>query len=276
MSALEFERDESRAGVLAVRAEWRTAARGLALLAPGGLERWLADAPSGGSGRAATARVALPGGPQLVVRRLRHGGLLAPLLGDRYASPARVLRELDVTARLRAAGAPVAEPVLALARRRRIGFALALATVYEEGAADALAFLASSPDDERIARAAAAVGAALRRFHDTGGRHPDLHVKNLLLRETRAGADALVIDLDRARAGDAPGAAQRAAEIGRLGRSLLKRGVAEQVGERGAAAFLAAYCAGDRALRDALVRRFPSERRKARLHALLYRERGRS
>jgi 3-deoxy-D-manno-octulosonic acid kinase len=256
--------------VLVVRADWHEAVRSLGLLEPGGLERWLAAAPSGGSGRAATARIAIPGGPQLVVRRLRHGGLLAPLLRDRYASPARVLRELDATARLRAAGAPVPEPVLALGRRRGIGFSLALATVYEEGAVDALAFLASEPEDERLLRAAAAVGAALRRFHDAGGRHPDLHVKNLLLRETRAGADALVIDLDRARMGAAPGPAERAAEIGRLGRSLLKRRVSEQVGERGAAAFLTAYCAGDRALRDALVGRFPAERRKAWLHALHY------
>jgi 3-deoxy-D-manno-octulosonic acid kinase len=258
--------------VLVVRADWREAVRGLALLAPGGLERWLAAAPSGGSGRAATALVALPGGgPRVVVRRLRHGGLLGPLLGDRYASPARVLRELDATARLRDAGAPVPEPVLALARRRRIGFRLALATVYEEGAVDALAFLASAPDHERLLRAASAVGAALRRFHDAGGHHPDLHVKNLLLRESRAGAEALVIDLDRGRVGLPPGPAERAAEIGRLGRSLLKRRVGGQVGERGAAAFLAAYCAGDRALRDALMRRFPAERRRARLHALRYR-----
>lgn len=255
-----------------VRRDWYEAVRGLGLLAPGGLERWLAAAPSGGGGRAATALVQLPaGGPRVVVRRLRHGGLLAPLLGDRYASPLRVARELDVTARLREGGAPVPEPVLALARRRGLVFSLALATVYEEGAVDALSFLGSGPGEERLARAAAAVGAALRRFHDAGGHHPDLHVKNLLLRETRAGAEAIVIDLDRARAGAVAGSSERAAEIGRLGRSLLKRRVSEQVGERGAAAFLAAYCAGDRALRDALMRRFPAERRKARLHALLYR-----
>jgi 3-deoxy-D-manno-octulosonic acid kinase len=258
--------------VLVVRTDWHEAVRGLRLLEPGGLERWLAAAPSGGSGRAATALVSLPsGGPRVVVRRLHHGGLFAKWLGDRYASPARALHELDVTARLREAGAPVPEPVLAVARRRGVFFSLALATVYEEGAVDALSFLASEPEDERLLRGAAAVGGALRRFHDAGGHHPDLHVKNLLLRETRAGADAIVIDLDRGTAGTPPGLAERAAEIGRLWRSLLKRHVSERVGERGVAAFLAAYCAGDRALREALVRRFPVERRKARLHALLYR-----
>ncbi len=269
---MKFERESSRAGVLVVQADWHAAVHGLGLLAPGGLERWLASAPSGGSGRTATALVSVPGaGPRVVVRRLRHGGLLAPFFGDRYASAGRVLRELDVTARLRAVGAPVPEPVLALARRRGLAYSLALATVYEEGAVDALAFLASEPEDERIERAAAAVGGALRRFHDAGGRHPDLHVKNLLLRETRAGAEAIVIDLDRGRLGAAPPPRARAAELGRLWRSLVKRGVGERVGERGAAAFLAAYCAGDRALRDALVRRFPAELQKTRLHALFYR-----
>jgi hypothetical protein len=46
--------------------------------------------------------------------------------------------------------------------------------------------------------------------------------------------------------------------------------VAEAVGERGVAAFLSAYCAGDRELREALGRRLPAERRRAAWHALLY------
>jgi 3-deoxy-D-manno-octulosonic acid kinase len=259
-------------GELAVCPAWREPVLALGLLAPGGLERWLASAPSAGEGRAATALVVLPGGgPRVVVRRLRHGGLLGPLLGERYLDGGRATRELDVTARLRGLGAPVPEPVFALALRRGPLFTLALGTLYEEGAVDALTFLASAPDEGRVLRAAAAFGAAVRRFHDAGGRHADLHVKNLLLRETRAGADAIVIDLDRGAIGAAPLPARRARELGRLWRSLAKRGVADQVGERGIAAFLSAYCAGDRALRAALNRHLPAERRRAALHALLYR-----
>ena len=111
----------------------------------------------------------------------------------------------------------------------------------------------------------------MRRFHDAGGRHADLHVKNLLLRETPRAPDAIVIDLDRGAIGAAPAPARRARELGRLWRSLAKRGVAAQVGERGVAAFLAAYCAGDRALRAALGRHLPAERRRAALHGMLYR-----
>jgi 3-deoxy-D-manno-octulosonic acid kinase len=255
-----------------VRRRWHDAVRGLALLEPGGFERWIADAPSAGTGRAHTALVPLPaGGPRVVVRRLHHGGLLGSVLGERYAGPTRVIRELEVTAGLRAAGAPVPDPVLALARRRRPGFALAIATVHEADTMDALAFLRNAPEPERMERAAAAAGAAVRRFHDAGGRHADLHVKNLLLRETEAGTEAIVIDLDRGRLAAPPTPRQRAAELGRLGRSLWKRGVAGAVGRRGTGAFLAAYCAGDAALREALVARLPAERRKARLHALRYR-----
>jgi 3-deoxy-D-manno-octulosonic acid kinase len=265
-------RDSGPGGRLVLCAAWQEPVRKLGLLAPGGLERWLAPAPSAGEGRAATALVALPdGGPRVVVRRLRHGGWLGPLLGERYLDGERAARELEITARLRARGAPVPEPVFALALRRGPFWTLALATLYEEGAVDALGFLASGPDEGRVLRAAAAFGAAVRRFHDAGGRHADLHVKNLLLRETRAGADAIVIDLDRGAAGAAPGPARRARELGRLWRSLAKRGVAAQVGERGVAAFLAAYCAGDRALREALGRRLPAERRRAALHGVLYR-----
>jgi len=268
--------EQAPGGRLWVRSEWHPTVRRLALLAPGGFERWLAGAPSAGAGRGATGLVALAaGGPAAVVRRLQHGGLLGPLLGERYLSATRALHELEVTARLRAAGAPVPEPVFALALRRGPFWTHALATLYEEGAVDALQFLASSPDESRVLRAAAAIGAAVRRFHDAGGRHPDLHVKNLLLRETRAGAEAIVIDLDRGAAGAKPGLPARARELGRLWRSLTKRGVAEGVGERGVAAFLAAYCAGDRELREALGRRLPAERRRTAWHALLYRRKPR-
>jgi 3-deoxy-D-manno-octulosonic acid kinase len=268
--------EKAPSGRLWVRSQWHSTVHRLALLAPGGFERWLAGAPSAGAGRSATALVALAaGGPAAVVRRLQHGGLLGPLLGERYLSATRARHELELTARLRAARAPVPEPVFALALRRGAFWTHALATLYEEGAVDALQFLDSAPGEARVLRAAAAIGAAVRRFHDAGGRHPDLHVKNLLLRETRAGAEAIVIDLDRGAAGAPPGLPARARELGRLWRSLLKRGVAEPVGERGVAAFLSAYCAGDRELREALGRRFPAERRRAAWHALLYpRKRG--
>ena len=80
-----------------------------------------------------------------------------------------------------------------------------------------------------------------------------------------------MIDLDRARAGAPPSAARRMRELMRLVRALHKRGLAEQVGARGCAAALSAYCGGDRALRRALLAHLPHERRRLARHAWAYR-----
>jgi hypothetical protein len=60
-------------------------------------------------------------------------------------------------------------------------------------------------------------------------------------------------------------------ELMRLYRSLVKRGLLEQVGPRGCARFFAAYVDRDRALRRALLAHLPRERRRVALHALGYR-----
>jgi tRNA A-37 threonylcarbamoyl transferase component Bud32 len=120
-------------------------------------------------------------------------------------------------------------------------------------------------------RGARAAGAAIRRFHDAGGSHADLNIKNLLLCDCGAGIEVIVIDLDRARADRPPSPARRMRELMRLVRSIHKRGVAEVVGMRGAAAALSAYCAGDRALRRALLAHLPRERRRLARHKWLYR-----
>jgi Ser/Thr protein kinase RdoA (MazF antagonist) len=146
-----------------------------------------------------------------------------------------------------------------------------VATEFEAGSEDAQRFLARGPGRAEIAAAARAAGDAVRRFHDAGGRHADLHLGNLLLRRRAGALDALVVDLDRARAGPPPGTARRMREISRLWRSAVKRGFAGAVGARGCAAFLAAYTHGDRELRLALLARLPRERLRLRLHQLGWR-----
>jgi len=176
-----------------------------------------------------------------------------------------------VTAARRAAGAPVPEPALVLARRR-LGplHVCALGTLFEEGSLDALAFLQTDPDGQALERAAAAAGRAVRRFHDAGGSHADLQVKNLLVREEGPRAVCLVIDLDRAERRAEIGAEERMAQLMRLFRSLRKRGMVARVGPRGIARFFAGYCAGDRKLRRALRLHLPRELRRVALHSLHY------
>jgi 3-deoxy-D-manno-octulosonic acid kinase len=250
------------------------AALAAGLLEPDAFERAFATAH--GSGRAPTALLALAGGPRLHLRRLVHGGMLGPLLGASFLGLRRPLQELRVTSALRAAGAPVPRPALALARTRLGPLrACAVGTFFEEDTVDAAAFLASAPAPARRLAAAAAAGRAVRRFHDAGGRHADLHVKNLLLREGGAGFECVVVDLDKARLVTDPTPADRMAELMRLFRSLVKRGLLDPVGARGCARFLGAYCGDDRRLRAALLRRLDPELRRVALHRVGYRATGR-
>jgi len=229
------------------------------------------EEPSG-EGRAATALVDLgPGRARIWLRRLLHGGALGPIFGRSYFGMRRPLAEVEVNARLLAAGAPVPRPALAWGQRR-IGpiFSCAVGTYFEEDTRDVLAFLLDVPDEKHILAAAGALGRAVRIFHDAGGRHPDLHLKNLLLRERESGYEAIVIDLDRARIGIDATPDERMNQIVRLFRSLLKRNVLRTVGARGCARFLSAYCEDDRRLRRAMWRHVDRELRLVAIHRLRY------
>jgi 3-deoxy-D-manno-octulosonic acid kinase len=251
------------------------AVRTLSLHSPGGVDRLFARG-GGAAGRGDTALVEVPGSTEkLVLRRLLHGGLLGPLLGSAFLGMRRPLRELRVTAELRKAGAPVPRPALAVGRRIAGPFwAPVVGTYLEPDGVDALTFLEAEPDLPRLLRAAEAMGTAVRRFHDEGGRHADLHVKNLLIRERGDTAECIVIDLDKARItpGLTPG--ERMAQMMRLFRSLLKRGLLERVGSRGCSRFFTAYCGSDRLLRRALWERVDRELRKVAIHRLGYRRSG--
>jgi 3-deoxy-D-manno-octulosonic acid kinase len=224
-------------------------------------------------GRTETSVLALPGRAERIhLRPVRHGGLLGPLWSGAVLGPGRPAEELRVTARLLEAGAPVPRPALVVAHRRAGPlWSAVLGTVHVEDARDGLAWLASDPGPTQLLRGARAVGAAVRRFHDAGGAHADLHAKNLLLREGEGDLEVRVIDLDRATAGAPPTPARRMRDLMRLVRGLHKRGVAGRVGIRGCAAAFAAYCDGDRALRRALLEHLPGERRRLARHRIAYR-----
>jgi 3-deoxy-D-manno-octulosonic acid kinase len=245
------------------------ALRAQGLLDPSGVRRALADGV-GWYGRARAAAVALgEPGTALVLRGLRRGGLFGPLLGGALLGPARPFRELAATAALHAAGAPVPRPAAAMAWRHGPVWNAAVATRLEAGALDAGSFLASDPTPACLRAALEAAGRAVRRFHDAGGSHRDLHIGNLLVRVDPC--EALVIDLDGARVGSRLEPEARMAELMRLYRSLRKRDLLGRVGERGSLAFFRAYVGGDRTLRRALLARLRAEQRHVAIHALHYR-----
>jgi hypothetical protein len=226
----------------------------------------------GSEGRGTTVILEPREGERLLVRRVLHGGLLGPLLGASLLGLARPLQELAGTALLRSRGAPVPRPAFVWGEHR-IGpfYRAAVATWLEEESQDALGFLEGSPSRVRMYRAAVAAGRAVRRLHDAGGRHADLQVKNLLLREHEAETECVVIDLDRVRVVEAVGPRRRMQELMRLTRSLLKRGVLATVGPRAVARFFGAYVGRDRELRRALLAHLPRERLRVALHATHYR-----
>ncbi len=243
------------------------------LLAADGIGAALAQA-DGASGRARTALLSV-GDAQLVLRGVRRGGLLGPWLGGALLTPDRPLREIAVTAALRRAGAPVPRPAFGGAfRRSGMGRAVAwngaVATWFESGTHDGETWLRSGPSQSKRDAALASAGESVRRFHDAGGSHPDLHAKNLLVREVAQRCEIVVIDLDRARLVPKLGARARMAQLMRLYRSLLKRDLLHVVGEQGCALFFDAYVQGDRPMRDALLARLPAERRRVARHALRY------
>lgn len=264
---------ELRAGraVLVVDAAFESDALRADLLGVDALARLAADSDTEG-GRAPAARVALAGaGVRLLVRPVRHGGWLGRWLGASLLGLGRPLSELRVTDALRASGAPVPRPALVLGLRR-FGpiWNAAVGSIFVEEAQDLLGFLRCGPPAHAVWGAAAAAGRAVRRFHDAGGRHADLHAGNLLLRQGPDGPEVWIVDLDRARRMPRVTPARRMAELMRLQRSLRKRGLEVRVGPRGHAAFLHAYVAGDRALRRSMLRHLPKERVRNRIHALAY------
>jgi 3-deoxy-D-manno-octulosonic acid kinase len=249
---------------LMVERDYVASARTLGLYRRESIAAWI-DGECGtphAAGRAPTRICTLPDRPEaLLLRRVLHGGLLAPLWTGRIASLSRPRTELRVTATLRAKGAPVPRPVLALARRRGLLWDAALATVFEAGTLDGLAFLATRPTPAQACGAALAAGGAIRAFHDLGGRHGDLHAGNLLVRarsepdplgDACDEYDAWVIDLDRARVGPPAPLSVRSAELRRLARSLRKRGLLAQLDSSVREAFWSGYCKGDPGLRSAL------------------------
>lgn len=261
-----FRRVDTANAVFVAHADFEAGLRALGFPDREAVEARLAHTAS--SGRSATAAVALPDRPERIhLRPMRHGGLLAPLWGERIASMARPLQELRVTETLRARGAPVPRVAAAVGWPAAPLWRAVLGTVHVERSRDGVAWLAAGPPPEEIAAVAAAAGRAVRAFHEAGGRHADLHLKNLLV---DADERVWVIDLDKARAGDPPSPRRRMAELVRLYRSLLKRGVRAQVGEAGRDAFFTAYTAEEPALTEALLRHWPRERRRMARHARGY------
>jgi len=148
-------------------------------------------------GRGEPFGLEVPGAGRVFVRPYLHGGLLGRLTGDVHAGDGRFRDELTVLDDARRAGVPVPEPLGIVSRARGLGTRRGWLLVREErSACDVLAFLVGAPAPEERRRVLRTAGEVVRRLHDAGFEHPDLHLKNLLL---MADGGVLILDLDRVR-----------------------------------------------------------------------------
>jgi 3-deoxy-D-manno-octulosonic acid kinase len=245
----------------------------LRLADPEARRAWFARAPQ--RGRGAAPSIPVRRDLHMILRRYRHGGLLAQLTGAVYLGPQRALSELRVTAGAETLGAPVPH-VLCLVLWPVAGplWSAVIGTQEERDAVDLLETARRCPAPARRLELARQTGRAIRRLHDAGVEHRDLQLRNILAVGAGDAPRIVVVDLDKALyhpQGGVP-VRRRAGNLGRLTRSVVKNGLWEaQVGPSEASAFLEGYLEGDARLRDALRGWVARERLKLRLHRLRYR-----
>ena len=150
-------------------------------------------------GRAPVYVASLPSKREtVVVRHAWHGGLLAPITGDRFWRPSRAPIEMERSARLITAGIPTAV-VLGFARYDA-GPGLCHVDVvsrFVPNAFDLGMVLAGLAPEYLRDEALAATIALLVRLARVGVIHPDLNVKNILLaRDAHSELKAMMIDVD--------------------------------------------------------------------------------
>ncbi len=167
----------------------------------GTLYDWAAERPQPRAlrGRAPVFVATLPDRDEtVVVRHSWHGGLLAPITSDLFRAPTRAPMEMLRSHMLQRVGIPTSD-VIGFARYSALpGFyRVDVVTRFIPDAYD-LGMVAAglAPQIERD-DALAATKALLVKLAAHGVSHPDLNVKNVLLRQDKRGAvEAIVIDVD--------------------------------------------------------------------------------
>jgi 3-deoxy-D-manno-octulosonic acid kinase len=175
-----------------------------------------------GGGRGGVAFLETPVG-SCVLRHYHRGGLVAPLLGDRYMwngrNRSRGFAEFALLAALRERGLPVPAPIAARCVRRGLYYTADLITRTIEHARTLADIIAARGFDSALARE---VGALVARFHAAGVDHADLNAHNILV----ADGKLWLIDFDRGEI-RGTGTAWKLANLARLKRSLLKVGACD-------------------------------------------------
>ncbi len=189
------------------------------------LHCWAATVPGAKAfqGRATAWGTTLPrGGPAVVVRHARHGGLFAAFTGDRFLWPGRAPWELEASERLRAAGVPTPAVVAYVLYPAGPGFCrcdVATARLPEGG--DLPQVWSEVPDADRDG-IITAVASLVRALGAVGAQHEDLNAKNVYLAREGRGWRAFALDVDRVRFLPSGDSRATGLNLARLLRSLRK------------------------------------------------------
>ena len=232
-----FRRIEEGNVLMVVREEWAQAAqRAFAPLN----QAWARIAQRRFTAHGRAGIVSFPLGrnlPVMMVRRYVHGGLFAQIGRNLYWGADRALTELAITDSARRGGVRTPEPVGVLAQRMygplwRLAF-LSLEVAQSEDLVHYCCRLGEYPKETAALEKRGVLREAadqIRKMHDLGIRHADLHLKNLLLRRRAADTpEVFVIDFDRATFGPPLNVEERLKNLNRLARSVRKVRIADRV-----------------------------------------------
>jgi len=187
---------------------------------------------------------------EVAVRRYRHGGLLRRLTGDLFFFGSRPFNEVEVTEEIKSAGIPSLKILAAIVEREwgrwYRGY---LITRYLPEAMDLIRYLAQEPQGKRRREAIEKAGDAVRKMHQQGIYHADLHLKNFLVEEEKK-LKVYLIDFDKSKIYAHLHPSQRMKNLKRLDRSAEKlRGEGLPLTKKDKGIFCRAYALGDKEIR---------------------------
>jgi len=189
---------------------------------------------------------------EVAVRNYRHGGLLRLFTGDRFFFGARPFQEVAVTEEVNSAGVPTLEILAAIVERGWGGWYRGyLVTKYLPSATDLISYLDKKPQGERRKAVIEKAAEAVKRIHQAGIYHADLHLKNFLVEGKEP--KVYLIDFDKSEVFPHLRPSRRMKNLKRLDRSaekLTRHGLS--LTKRDKRTFCRTYASGDREIRPYL------------------------
>lgn len=175
-------------------------------------------------GRAEVAFVPLKN-RRMALREFRHGGGFRFLTGGLFFSGKRVEKELVILDFARKAGLPVPEPLGGAVIKAGPFNRMFLFSEVIENAEDFVTYLSRehAPEMELWRKILHRTAEEVRRMHDAGIHHGDLHVRNLLVRlKDEKDPEIFIIDFDKSAVKVDLTVNEREQNLMRLGRSVDK------------------------------------------------------